>query len=159
MMTVLLTDEFNSACLIARRSSRRERLLTRIRATSLDTAIANGACPDSTAALSLRANRLIGRASRQRVARSIHRLLRDARCPPRRMHESVPICWRKVVRCRQLLEELADRLSGPGPVDAMGVAQLARLLTDGSSPLFGYPQHDDLRPALEAALEALEPSL
>ena len=159
MTTLLLTDEFDTACVITRRSSTRERLVTRIRAVSLDTAIANGACPDSRAALSLRANRLISRRTRQRVARSIQRLLCESRRPPHRIHESVPICWHKVVSCRQLLEELANRLADPGPVDARGVAQLALLLTDGTSPLFGYSRADELRPALEAALDALAPSL
>lgn len=159
MTTLLLTDEFNTACVISRRSSRLQRVLTRIRAASLDAAIANGASPDSTAPLSLRANRLISRGARQRLARSIRRLLLDSRRPPRRIHESVPICWYKVIRSRPLLEELAHRLMSPGPVDARGVAQLELLLTEGTSPLFGYTKDDDLRPALEAALEALEPSL
>jgi hypothetical protein len=123
----------------------------------LDTAIANGANPDSTAALSLRANRLISRPARRRVSRSIRRLLQLSRRPPHPIHETAPVCWRQVVRSRPLLEELAVRLASPGPVDARGVAQLRLLLTDGTSPLFGRPRAEELEAVLEAALDALEP--
>jgi ABC-2 type transport system ATP-binding protein len=40
----------------------------------------------------------------------------------------VPICWRHVIRAGPLLEELAKRLAGPGPVDARGSwATIARV--------------------------------
>ncbi len=157
MTTLILTEHPDGGCVISRRSRTRERLAMRMRAWELDTAIANGANPDSTAALSLRANRLIGRPARRRLSRSIRRLAQQSRLPPRPIHESAPICWRQVVRLRPLLEELAVRLAGPGPVDARGVAQLRLLLIDGSSPLFSHSRAEELEAVLEAALDALEP--
>lgn len=158
MPTLLLTDERDSACVITRRSRGRELLVIRFRAWNLDTAIAGGACPDSAAALSLRANRLISPATRLRLSRAIRRLAREAEDPPRRIHESVPICWRKVARSASTLAELADYLSGPHPVEARGVAQVQLLLRSGSSPIYSRPHADDLEEALQAAIEALEPA-
>ena len=157
MTILILTEHPDSGYVISRRSSRRERLATRLRAWQLDTAIANGANPDSTAVLSLRANRLISRPARRRVSRSIRRLLQQSRRPPRPIHEGAPVCWRQVFRTRPLLEELAARLAGSGPVDARGVAQVHLFLTDGTSPLFGHPRAEELEAVLQAALDALEP--
>jgi hypothetical protein len=157
MPTLLLTDERDSTCVISRRSRARELFVTWFRTWNLDMAIAGGACPDSAAALSLRANRLISRPTRLRLSRAIRRLTRDAQHPPRRIHESVPICWRKVARSTSTLAELADHLSSPYPVEARGVAQVQLLLRSGSSPLYSRPHADDLEEALETAIEALEP--
>jgi hypothetical protein len=159
MSTLILTDQHDGAYVIPRRSRARERLLTRLRSRRLDAAIADGACPDSTAALSLRANKLIGRGTRRQLARGIGRLLRDSRRPPHPVHERAPVCWGKVLRTRAFLEDIADRLLGPGPVDARGVALVRLLLSDGTSPLFSHQDARDLKPALEAALDALEPRL
>lgn len=159
MPTLLLTDERDSTCVISRRSRARELFVTWFRAWNLDTAIAGGACPDSAAALSLRANRLISRATRLRVSRAIRRLVRDAEHPPRRIDESVPVCWRKVARSTSTLAELADHLSGPCPVEARGVAQVHLLLRSGSSPIYSRPQADDLEGALQTAIDALEPAM
>jgi hypothetical protein len=105
----------------------------------------------------LRANRLISRPIRLRLSRAIRRLVREAEHPPRRIHENVPVCWRKVVRSSWTLAELADQLSGPWPVEARGVAQVQMLLRSGSSPIYSRPQADDLEEALQTAIDALEP--
>jgi hypothetical protein len=157
MTTLLLTEHPDSGYVISHQPRARERLAMRLRAVELDTALANGADPDSSVALSLRANRLISRRTRRRVSRSIRSLLQQARRPPHPIHESAPISWRQVVRARPLLEELAARLAGSGPVDARGVAQLQLLLIEGNSPLFGRANAEGLEAALEAALDALEP--
>lgn len=140
-----------------RRSRVYERLMTRVQAWRLDAAIANGADPDSSAALSLRANRLISRRTRRSMSRGIGRLLEQSRRPPHPFNESAPICWRQVALARPVLQELAMRLAGPAPVDARGVAKLQLLLTDGTSPLFSWPEVDGLEALLATALEALEP--
>ena len=157
MTTLILTEHPDSGYLISRPSKARERLAMRLRAWQLDAAIAHGADPDSSAVLSLRANRLIGRPTRRRVSRSVRRLMQQSRRPPLPVHETVPICWREVVRARPLLEELAVRLAGSGPVDARGMAQLQLLLTDGTSSLFDRQHGDQLRAELEAVLAAIEP--
>jgi len=91
------------------------------------------------------------------LAQEIRRLTREAERPPRRWHETAPVCWRKVQRAQKVLEELAAALAGPDPADATGIARVRLLLRDGAGPVFSRPYADDLEPALEAALDALEP--
>jgi hypothetical protein len=67
----------------------------------------------------------------------------------------VPICRAKILRSRETLEALADRLTSTDPVDACGVARVRLLLTDGSGPVYAHPTADDLEPALERTLMAL----
>jgi hypothetical protein len=90
------------------------------------------------------------------LAQSIRRLVQDTTHPLRPLHFSVPICRSKIWRCRHTLEELADRLLSAEPLDARGLAQLRLLLSDGGGPLYGRPGEDDLAPALERVIAALE---
>jgi hypothetical protein len=64
-----------------------------------------------------------------------------------------------VIDARTTLEELADHLLSPGPVDARRVAQAWLLLSDDSRPLYPGPQTDDLEQALRAAINAFMPRL
>jgi hypothetical protein len=122
----------------------------------LDRALAEGVSPDSSAGLSVRAHDLIGSRARVTLAQSIRRLLDDAAYPLRPMRFTIPICRSKVWRSRQTLQELAERLLSDEPLDARGLAQLRLLLSDGAGPLYGHPGADDLAPALEHVLAALE---
>jgi hypothetical protein len=67
----------------------------------------------------------------------------------------VPTCRAKILRSRETLEALADRLVSSDPVDARGVARVRLLLTDGSGAIYARPTADDLQPALERTLVAL----
>ena len=67
----------------------------------------------------------------------------------------VPTCRAKILRSRETLEALADRLVSSDPVDARGVARVRLLLTDGSGAIYARPTADDLQPALERSLVAL----
>ncbi len=71
----------------------------------------------------------------------------------------VLICRRKVLASQETLWELADRLTSGEPVEARGVAQVRLLLIAGDGPLYHHPAADDLEPAAQAALAALEFSL
>jgi hypothetical protein len=68
----------------------------------------------------------------------------------------VPICRRKVLRSRGSLKELAACLVRRDPVNAHGVAKASLLLGDGCGPVYGCPAADDLEPAVQQALQALE---
>jgi hypothetical protein len=94
---------------------------------------------------------------RRRLARAIHSVLGEAVCPRHPLNSGVPICRYKVIDAQPTLEQLADHLLSPRPVDARGVAQLQLLLGDGSSPLYPGPHADHLEQALQAAIHALEP--
>lgn len=156
MSTLLLTDRSNPSCVVSERSRALTRLTTRLRSRALDRALAAGVSPDSNAALSLRAHTLIGTAARARLAGTVRRLVEDARHPLQPGTPHAPLCRRKILRSARTLEEVARRLQGTDPVDVRGVAQIRLLLIGDSGALFDYPAADDLEPALQKALSALE---
>ena len=159
MSTLLLTDQSNPGCIVSERSRARTRLSTRLRPRALDRALAAGVSPDASAALSLRAHTLIGATTRAGLARTIRRLIADARQPPHPFAAYVPLCRRKIMRSAQTLEGLAERLTSGEPVDARGIAQVRLLLIGDCGALYDYPAANDLEPALQEAIRALELSV
>lgn len=156
--TLLLTDSERPGYVIAEHRRARTRLSVRLHASRLDRALAAGASPDSSAALSLRAAELIGDRARRDTARSLRRLVDEARHPRSVFRPCLLLCRRKVLRSRGALLELADRLVSPQPVDARAVAQTRLLLAGGGEgPLYRCPDVDDLEPAVQAVLASLEP--
>ena len=157
MTTLLLSDdcEFVRCC----QSSPRVRLVARLRASELDAALAAGASPDSSAPLSLHAHALISAKNRRKLSQEILQILHKAEQPRSVFDPTVPICRRKVLNVRELVEELADRLQDRNPVATHGVANVRLLLRDGAGPLYEHPGADDLRYRLEAAIAALQPRL
>ena len=156
MTTLVLTDRRNPGCVVVARSRAVARVRARVCARGLDRELAQGISPDSRAVLSVRAHDLIGARTRLVLAQSIRRLVDDAAHPLQQLHFAVPICRSKVWRCRHTLEDVADRLAGGEPLDARGVAQLRLLLSDGAGPLYDHPGADDLEPALQRVVAALE---
>ncbi len=51
---------------------------------------------------------------------------------------------------------LAERLDSDQPVDARGVAQISALLAEVRGPVYDRSAADDLEPALQAVIQALE---
>lgn len=156
---LLVVDDKRPECVIPRPVRARTRLWTHLRASSLDRALAAGASPDCTASLSLRAAQLIRASTRRTLARSLQRVINDATRPPFPPGPGAIPCRRKVLAARELLVELAERLDGQEPVDARGVAQVRLLLVGVARPLYDRPRANDLAPALQAALEALDPGI
>jgi len=108
---------------------------------------------------SLRAHTLIGATTRANLARTIRRLITDARHPLHPLTPHVPLGRRKINRSAQTLEELVARLEAGDPVDVRDVAQVRQLLIGDRGELYDHPAADDLAPALHEAMRALEPSL
>ncbi|MGN6169619.1 MAG: hypothetical protein ACTHQQ_15830 [Solirubrobacteraceae bacterium] len=156
MATILLTEQPDARYVEPHTVRTRDRLRARLWAWRLDRALARGARPDSTAALSLHAHRLIGRNVRQALARDLRKLPGDAAHPRHRLDPVVPICRRGVLHAAGLLEELAARLDGPEPVDACGVAQVRGLLRNSDSPLFNPNGADEFVRALRTTIDALK---
>jgi len=156
MNTLVLADKRNPGCLVVARSRATARVRARMCSRQLDRALAQGTSPDSSAVLSVRAHDLIGVRTRSMLAQSIRRLVEEAGHPVRPLQFTIPICRSKVWRSRQALEEVADRLLGSEPLDARGLAQLRLLLSDGAGPLYDHPGANDLRPALQRVMAALE---
>ena len=156
MTMLVLADKRNPGCVIVERSRATARVRARMCTRRLDRALAQGVSPDSSAGLSVHAHDLIGARARCTLSRSIQRLIEEALHPLRPLSFSVPICRAKVLRSRCALQEVADRVAGEEPLSAHGLAQLRLLLTDGVGPLYTHPGADDLAPALERAMDALE---
>jgi len=134
----------------------RDRLATRLRARSLDRALAAGAAPEDDAALALRAQMLVRACVREELAVALRSLLRDARTPNRApIHTRAPLARAQVVEAEPELARLASRLQAVGPVEPRGVAQVRILLTDGTGPLYAGAPRQDLRAAVLGALAAL----
>ena len=67
----------------------------------------------------------------------------------------IPVRTTRVSQSAPLLAELAGRLLEPGPVPVGGVAMVARLLADGTGPLYREAARDDLGAVAEQAAAAL----
>lgn len=141
----------------AKRPSLALRVRARWRRGRLDDALAQGADPATSAALSWRAEQLVAPAERSRLADALVDRLADAGRP-----EPVTIRPRpqrlEVLRCADDLTALATRLRADQPITVHGAALTARLVDHGKSPLHkqgGQP----LRHAIREARLALDPAV
>jgi hypothetical protein len=135
----------------------RARVLARARAWRLDQALADGVCPDASATLSLRAHRLIGPATRRSLASELRDVIGRARRPQALLDNGVRLCAGEVLRSRDAMDDLADRLDGWEPVEPAGVARVRLLLRDGAGPLYNQSFPGGLQGAVQVATDALEP--
>jgi len=121
----------------AARPTLRRRLRVQLHKGRLDQQLAEGFGPDPIEDRALRARQLTGMRSRRGLARSLRARVRDAERPAApRMSAAVPLSRRAVLRWRESLLGLAERLERPDPVNPCGVARVLVLLTDGSGPLY-----------------------
>ena len=158
MATVLLTDRCNPQCVRSERANARVALSAYLHASRLDRELAAGASPDSSVALSLRAQTLIGSNARARLAGYVKRLLDEAGRPLVPLAPGVRISPRTLRASRPTLLELGQRLVSPEPIDARGIAYAGVLLTATDGPAYGSRAEDQFEPALRAAILALEPN-
>jgi hypothetical protein len=157
MATVLLTDQGNPEYVSSERVNARIRLSAYLHGSRLDRELAAGACPDSSAALSLRAQALLGASARSRLASYIERLVEEAPRPLIQLTSGAPVRRRQVLAARRTLLELAERLVSSGPIDARGVAYAGVLVSAADGPVYDSRAADDFEPALRAAITALDP--
>jgi hypothetical protein len=138
---------------------RRVRLLDRLVATlfahRLDRRLAAGTHPERSAALSLRARRLIAPDMGATLARGLSALAHEAR-EGRARRGPVPARLGPVRAVAGEIEDLARRLVDPAPAAVAGIAQVRVLLTDGRSPLYSRLADEALGDAVRRARAALE---
>jgi len=156
-LVILRRHESPGEVLVTRPARLRERLAARWRAHLLDTQLARGVAPETDAALALRAHTLGEPRIRDVLARSVERVLDEARSAQRPSLTRIPICKAEVLGAAAELEELATRLRGPGLLASRGLATVHLLLTDGCGPLYFRDAAGELRAAVSQTLEALEP--
>jgi hypothetical protein len=154
---VLLKASQNRDAVVAKRASWRERVTARLSANRLDTELARGAAP-TRAALALRAQDLGERRTRERLGRSIRRILDDARTDRPLSITRVTAQRGEVLAAAWELDRIAATLLTPGPVAASGVAQVRLLLINGAGPLYSRDTPEGLRAAATRALDALQPA-
>ena len=153
-MILLITED--RAGFRAAKPALKNRLETWVRSSRLDTDLARGVPPESTAALAIHAERLTRPTACRQLARSLRRIAANDRpspwCTP-----VVPLCHDEVRDALSELEALANRLAAAGPVSACGVAQVRVLLTDGMGPVY-QQSRVHLKARASQALAALNPS-
>jgi hypothetical protein len=157
-LVILMPQNSENAVLIARRARVREWLASRLGAARLDAELARGVPPEARAALALRAQTLGERRTRQALARSLRRVLDDARQGSRPRRGQIATLRADVLAAADQLERLIERLLEPGLVAARGLAQVRVLLIDGGGPLYFRGASQDLRAAAARALTQLEPA-
>jgi hypothetical protein len=150
---LVLLDE--AGCPIARTARPWDRIAVRLRAFSLDRDLAAGASPDSSVALSLRAQMLVRPRYRRDLARSARRLLTAATQSPFGSRLAVPVCRDRVAGSSEEFADLIRGLLAAGPVTARGVAQASVLVADASGPLYRRANTGDLRARVRDAADAL----
>jgi hypothetical protein len=133
------------------------RLRARLRSFRLDQALADGASPDASVELALRARLLMRPQHRRNLARGVRRVLDTARPEPRVSHP-VAVCRDRVRDCEDELAALIGRLQAAGPVSVRGVAKTDLLLADGSGPLYHRASRDDLCARIRDAADSLIPA-
>jgi hypothetical protein len=152
---VLIHEDPDGTALGLRRVRLRDRLAGVLRAHDLDRQLADGVPPERSAALSLRARRLLRPRTAAMLSRGVRRVLHDiqTREPG---GGRMPVRRQAVRAVADDLERLARRLVAPQPVGVAGLARVRLLLSDGSGPLFSGRAREDLSAAVARALAGLD---
>jgi hypothetical protein len=154
--TTSLEDKALSSAGTAPADSGWVRTLARMKAASLDRRLAAGQAPESDRLLAARADLIVGRRSRQRLADNWEHLLTAARMPITPWGPRFAVRATTVLLAEQPLRELVAMIREPVRVNPRGVALARLLLSDGAGPLYNNPRRSaDLIPALRAAAAAL----
>lgn len=154
---MVLIREADGPCVAVPRWGGLWRLKVWLFSAGLDRALAAGVSPDSSFQLSLRAHALLSSPRREGLADELRSLIGQAQRSRGCFDPTLPLSRAAILACRDEIEELAERLEDPEPVDVRGVALVHTLLRTGDSPVFGGADPDDLESALWCASEALDP--
>jgi hypothetical protein len=127
-----------------------------LRRARLQRMLADGASPDDSPELALRAAQIVGKRNRIALADSLEDVLHRSASGRRRRSSSPSLATRDVRACSAPLLGLALLLRSDGQVGVRGVALTQRLLSDGTGPLYVYGRDDQLWRALREASAALD---
>lgn len=156
MTTLLLTGPHGLRldAVEPRRVRLRDRIAAHVRAYDLDRRLAEGVPPERSAALALRAHRLVDPRYGARLARRLHRLVQEALFGPT-PRGAMPIRVEAIAAASAEIDDLARRLVAPRAGAVGGIAQVALLLSDGAGPLYSS-RGEELGAAVRRARAALE---
>jgi hypothetical protein len=120
----------------------------------LDDRLAHGANPASDPILAQRAEQLRSRKGRAHIADGLQDALDESR-KAWSVSAKLPLRRAEIRRCADDVAALVTRLRDERPIDVRGAAMAARVLFDGTGPL--YRESSELRYQLRSALLALDP--
>jgi hypothetical protein len=146
----------------ARTDRSRQSLTVRARVAaqrwSLTRELSEGEDPASSPALTLRAEQLTADRNRRALARSLRRIVHEARHPAPRRYSFGLVRRAAVIDATDAIDVLVKRLVDPAPIAAEGAALIERVLSDSVwSPLYSAAPGGALRRLVVLATAALEP--
>jgi hypothetical protein len=147
---MLLLDDGHGGVVVAR-ARMWHRLLAHVCAERLNAELARGVSPDASIELTLRARALTSAFTRRGLAYGLRRSVLQASAGAGLASNRAAI-----LAVTDQLEQLRRRLLGGGLVSPRGVAQIERLLTDGSGPLYSRCRPDALALVVAQALESID---
>lgn len=139
---------------IAGTGSLTARLTARVCAGRHDDQLSLGFVGKPGSPLAIHAARLKSDHERRCIATTLSRFLTDAHERRVWITLRVPVHVANIRAAEATIHDIIERLLGPRPVDARGVARLRKLLADGAGPLY-LSGVGDLEGRLRAALAAL----
>ena len=131
-----------------------KRMIALLKANKFDRMLAVGVHPSEGSALAVHAARLISVDEREAIARSLRRVVDDARNRDALVSSRVQLNVPNITAAQERIDHVTLRLHSPRPVTPRGVARLRMLLADGTGPMYRYGR-GDLEGRLGAALAAL----
>jgi hypothetical protein len=111
-------------------------LWARLFAARYDAEVEAGMIPFGGTPLAAHWVRLTSVRERRDVAFALCAVVRDAESAQRHGNPRAPVDRAAVRRARKVVDEVLERLTGPTPVRARGMARLRLLLADGRGPLY-----------------------
>ena len=130
------------------------RVIAELFATRLDKQLVAGVAPEPGSVLAAHVSRLASAGERRTLAKALHHSLCEAHSRHTRMSPTIPVDRSAVAAAVGLIDQVVQRLTGPRPVSARGVARLRLLLSDGAGPMY-WPGGGDLSAELRAVLAQL----
>ena len=130
------------------------RMIAALFATRFDKQLVTGVAPEPGSVLAAHVSRLASACERRSLAEALHHSVCEARSRPPRMSATIPVDRSAVAAAEGLIDQVVQRLTGPRPVSARGVARLRLLLSDGAGPMY-WPGRGDLSAELRAVLAQL----
>lgn len=127
----------------------------RLRAWRLDEQLIAAADPTSRIELAQRAEQLVKRGKRERVALSVDRLISEFDRQRPQLSAAVPFQRDQVAEARAVLAWLVYELRDAEQVDPRGVAMIDHLIRDVEGPLFSPSPPGELRRRAQEAYECL----
>ena len=130
------------------------RVIAELFATRFDKQLVAGVAPEPGSVLAAHVSRLASVCERRKLAEGLHHSVCEAHSRRTRMSATIPVDRSAVAAAVGLIDQVVQRLTGPCPVSARGVARLRLLLSDGAGPMY-WPGGRDLGAELRAVLAQL----